>query len=71
MVEGSVTLRSVRQTTVWRILVSTALIATAMNGDDLICYECFDGDCTTFTGDEDYNFGMPTNCTESKDRTDA
>ena len=53
-----------------KILISTVLVALAMvvKGDNLICYECCDGDCTTFTGDENYNFGMPTNCTESQNR---
>ena len=32
--------------------------------DSIMCYECSEPNpCTTFTGDENYNFGAPKNCT--------
>ena len=35
--------------------------------DWIMCYECSEPNpCTTFTGDENYNFGTPKNC-EGKD----
>lgn len=31
--------------------------------DSIMCYECSEPNpCTTFTGDENYNFGTPKNC---------
>ena len=34
------------------------------NGSQITCYECKDPNpCTNFTGDENYNFGTPVNCT--------
>ena len=49
-----------------KIIVSTILITLAIVGTvdgDITCYECSEPNpCTTFEGDENYNFGTPQNC---------
>ena len=59
-----------------KITISTVLltITVAIGGivdgrdeynesDSIMCYECSEPNpCTTFTGDENYNFGTPKNC---------
>ena len=45
------------------LLIITLAIAGTVDGD-ITCYECSEpNSCTTFIGDENYNFGTPRNCT--------